>query len=92
MSPASQVGRIQNFRSWSPWMVPDQSKASIGMEYFCFKGDELWESSDEDLVELGKREIEQLGLAKAAKVERASSRASRRPTRCTTPTTASASR
>ena len=51
-------------------MVPDQSKASIGMEYFCFKGDELWESSDEDLVELGKREIEQLGLAKAAKVER----------------------
>ena len=51
-------------------MVPDQSKASIGMEYFCFKGDELWESADEDLVELGKREIEQLGLAKAAKVER----------------------
>ena len=51
-------------------MVPDQSKASIGMEYFCFKGDELWESSDEDLVELAKREIEQLGLAKAANVER----------------------
>ena len=68
--PGVEVGRIQNFRSWSPWMVPDQSKASIGMEYFCFKGDELWESSDEDLVELGKREIEQLGLAKAAKVER----------------------
>ncbi len=68
--PGVEVGRIQNFRSWSPWMVPDQSKASIGMEYFCFKGDELWESSDEDLVELGKREIEQLGLAKASKVER----------------------
>src|SRR6476660_8396781 len=68
--PGVRVGRIQNFRSWSPWMVPDQSKASIGMEYFCFKGDELWESSDEDLVELAKREIEQLGLAKASKVER----------------------
>src|SRR4051812_30359154 len=68
--PGVKVGRIQNFRSWSPWMVPDQSKASVGMEYFCFKGDELWESSDEDLVELGKREIEQLGLAKASKVER----------------------
>ena len=61
--PGVEVGRIQNFRSWSPWMVPDQSKASIGMEYFCFKGDELWESSDEELVELAKREIEQLGLA-----------------------------
>jgi protoporphyrinogen oxidase len=68
--PGVRVGRIQNFRSWSPWMVPDQSKASIGMEYFCFKGDELWESSDEDLVELGKREIEKLGLAQASKVER----------------------
>jgi protoporphyrinogen oxidase len=68
--PGVKVGRIQNFRSWSPWMVPDQSKASIGMEYFCFKGDELWKMADEDLVELGKREIEKLGLAKASKVER----------------------
>src|SRR3954470_2863383 len=68
--PGVRVGRIQNFRSWSPWMVPDQSKASIGMEYFCFKGDELWEMDDDDLVELGKREIEQLGLAHAANVER----------------------
>jgi len=68
--PGVKVGRIQNFRSWSPWMVPDQSKASIGMEYFVFKGDELWEADDADLVELAKREIEQLGLAKASKVER----------------------
>jgi protoporphyrinogen oxidase len=68
--PDVQVGRIQNFRSWSPWMVPDQSKASVGLEYFCFKGDELWESDDDALVELGKREIEQLGLARAAQVER----------------------
>src|SRR3954462_8285105 len=68
--PGVEVGRIQNFRSWSPWMVPDQSKGAMGMECFCFKGDELWEMSDEDLVELGKREIEQLGLARAEKVER----------------------
>jgi protoporphyrinogen oxidase len=51
-------------------MVPDQSKASIGMEYFCFKGDELWEMADEDLVELAKGEIQQLGLARADQVER----------------------
>src|ERR1044071_8904562 len=68
--PNVRVGRIQNFRSWSPWMVPDQSKASIGMEYFCFKGDELWEMADEDLVELGKREIEQLGPPPGEKGER----------------------
>jgi protoporphyrinogen oxidase len=68
--PGVRVGRIQNFRSWSPWMVPDQSKASIGMEYFCFKGDDLWESDDDALVELAKREIEELGLARADKVEK----------------------
>src|SRR3954470_12678312 len=68
--PGVRVGRIQNYRSWSPWMVPDQSKASVGMEYFCFKGDELWESSDDELVELAKRELEHLGLARADKVER----------------------
>src|SRR3954464_14405433 len=68
--PGVEVGRIQNFRSWSPWMVPDQSKASVGLEYFCFKGDKLWEMDDDALVEMAKGEIEQLGLAKASQVER----------------------
>src|SRR4051794_31133106 len=68
--PGVRVGRIQNYRSWSPWMVPDQSKACVGLEYFVFKGDALWESSDDQLVELAKRELEQLGLARADKVER----------------------
>ena len=68
--PGVRVGRIQNFRSWSPWMVPDQSKASVGLEYFAFKGDDLWEMEDDDLVALATRELEQLGLAKAEQVER----------------------
>jgi protoporphyrinogen oxidase len=67
--PDVEVGRIQNFRSWSPWMVPDETKACIGMEYFVFAGDELWESKDEDLVALGSRELEKLGLAKASQVD-----------------------
>ena len=65
-----RVGRIQNFRSWSPWMVPDQSKASVGLEYFCFSGDDLWEMDDDDLIELGKQELAQLGLVDPAKVEK----------------------
>jgi protoporphyrinogen oxidase len=68
--PSVRVGRIQNFRSWSPWMVPDQSKASVGLEYFCFQGDELWETDDDALVELAKRELAQLGLADPSKVEK----------------------
>jgi protoporphyrinogen oxidase len=62
--PDVNVGRIQNFRSWSPWMVPDPDKACIGMEYFCFAGDELWETPDEDLVQMAMDELEKLGLAK----------------------------
>jgi protoporphyrinogen oxidase len=67
--PSVQVGRIQNFRSWSPWMVPNDTDASIGMEYFCFEGDELWNMPDDDLVALATREINQLGLAKNEKVK-----------------------
>jgi protoporphyrinogen oxidase len=61
--PSVKVGRIQNYRSWSPWMVPDPTKACVGLEYFCFAGDELWEMEDEKLLELAMRELEHLGLA-----------------------------
>ena len=67
--PGVKVLRIQNFRSWSPWMVPNDTDASIGMEYFCFEGDELWSMSDDDLVELAKYEIQKLGLANADHVK-----------------------
>ena len=68
--PDVTVGRIQNFRSWSPDMVPDPKKASIGLEFFCFEGDKLWNMADDDLVELGKKELDQLGLAQPEQVER----------------------
>ena len=67
--PAVKVGRIQNFRSWSPEMVPDESLACVGLEYFCFEGDGLWASSDDDLVALATRELAQLGLCDPACVE-----------------------
>jgi protoporphyrinogen oxidase len=67
--PTVRVGRIQNFRSWSPWMVPNDTDASIGMEYFCFEGDELWNMADDDLVTMATQEIQQLGLARAEKVK-----------------------
>jgi protoporphyrinogen oxidase len=68
--PGVRVGRIQNFRSWSPWMVPDPDKACVGMEYFCFAGDDLWTMADDDLVELAAGELDRLGLAARSKVER----------------------
>jgi protoporphyrinogen oxidase len=68
--PGVRVGRIQNFRSWSPWMVPDPDKACVGLEYFCFAGDDLWTMADDDLVDLAATELEKLRLAPKAKVER----------------------
>lgn len=57
-----KVGRIQNFKNWSPFMVPDPGKTSLGLEYFCSQGDELWKLSDQELIELAKRELIQLKL------------------------------
>ena len=68
-APEVRVGRIQNFKNWSSDMVPDLTKTSLGMEYFCAEGDELWIKSDTDLIELGKREIERIGLARYEDVE-----------------------
>jgi protoporphyrinogen oxidase len=63
-----RVGRIQNFRSWSPEMVPDPDVACVGLEYFCFEGDDLWASTDEDLVALATREMATLGLVQPEQV------------------------
>ena len=57
-----KVGRIQNFRSWSPEMVPDPDIACVGLEYFCFEGDGLWSASDDELIALATREMAALGL------------------------------
>ena len=65
---AVRVGRIQNFKNWSPDMVPDRGTTSLGMEYFCTEGDELWRMSDEALVELGRQEIARIGLARVEDV------------------------
>jgi protoporphyrinogen oxidase len=57
-----KLGRIQNFKNWSPDMVPDQRLTCLGLEYFCFEGDGLWTMPDADLVQLGSREIADIGL------------------------------
>ena len=62
--PSVKVGRIQNFKSWSPEMVPDPSLCCYGLEYFCFEGDGLWSASDEALIEQAKHELAKVGLAK----------------------------
>jgi len=62
--PGVKVGRVQNFKSWSPEMVPDPTTSCYGLEYFCFEGDGMWSSADEELIALARREMETLGLAR----------------------------
>jgi protoporphyrinogen oxidase len=67
--PGVKVGRIQNFKNWSPAMVPDGEKTCLGMEYFVFENDELWSSRDEDLIQMARSEIAQLGLVQPEEIE-----------------------
>ena len=67
-TPGVRVGRVQNFNNWSAAMVPVPGRTVLGMEYFCFEGDGLWTSPDEDLVALATREIGALGLADPSRV------------------------
>ena len=67
--PAVRVGRIQNFGSWSPYMVK-QGRTCLGLEYFLFEGSDLWCASDDDLVGLAATELEMIGLVEKSDVER----------------------
>jgi len=64
--PNVKMGRVQNYKSWSPEMVPDPDYCCYGLEYFCFEGDGLWTMRDADLIALGAKELQQVGLGSAA--------------------------
>jgi protoporphyrinogen oxidase len=67
-TPGVTVGRIQNFNNWSAAMVPHPGQTCLGMEYFCFAGDELWNAADDELIRLATSELNKLGLARGANV------------------------
>jgi protoporphyrinogen oxidase len=60
--PDVLLGRLQIFNNWSPFMVSDPDKVWVGLEYFCYEGDELWRKSDEEMVALAKEELHRIGI------------------------------
>jgi protoporphyrinogen oxidase len=68
-SPEGKAGRIQNSSNWSPAMVSDPSKTSLGVEYFCNAGDGLWHTSGAELVQLATHELAQIGLVREVEIE-----------------------
>lgn len=63
-----KVGRIQNYKNWSPFMVASPELTTLGLEYFCFEGDGLWTTPDAQLVELAIKEVNQLGMTRPGEV------------------------
>lgn len=66
--PDVQVGRLQIFNNWSPWMVTDPTKMWIGMEYFCNDTDALWKMSDEEIKNFAVDEMEKIGMLQRSDV------------------------
>jgi len=65
-----RMGRLQNYKNWSPHMVADPEKTGLGVEYFANENDELWCMPDKDLVALASRELESVGLTRGARIEK----------------------
>jgi protoporphyrinogen oxidase len=68
-SPEVKMGRIQNYKNWSPDMVPNPSRTSLGLEYFLWDKDEEWGWSNQRLIDLGIRECARIGLIDPGEVE-----------------------
>jgi protoporphyrinogen oxidase len=68
-SPKVKVGRIQNYKNWSPEMVPDSSRTSLGLEYFVWNNSEMWNRTDEELIDLGTSECARIGLIRPGEIE-----------------------
>ena len=54
--PDVEVGRVQNYGSWSPFMVKE-GRTCLGLEFFVNEGDEMWTKADADLIAQGTREL-----------------------------------
>ncbi|MDQ6760085.1 MAG: NAD(P)/FAD-dependent oxidoreductase [Acidobacteriota bacterium] len=66
--PDVLVGRMQIFNNWSPYMVEDPGKVWIGLEYFCYTTDDLWNKSDQDMIELAIEETQKIGIISKSSV------------------------
>jgi protoporphyrinogen oxidase len=66
--PDVYAGRLQIFNNWSPYLVADPLKTWIGVEYFCFEGDELWNKPDREMADLAASELDKIGIIDKAEV------------------------
>ncbi len=65
--PSTTAGRVQNFGAWSPDMVAPGGTC-LGVEYFCFEDDPIWQMSDSEAVAFATDELARIGLIDPSKV------------------------
>jgi protoporphyrinogen oxidase len=65
--PGVQVGRVQVFNNWSPFMVAVEGTVWLGLEFFCKDTDQLWAKTDDELKQLAQDEMAQIGLVSTPK-------------------------
>jgi protoporphyrinogen oxidase len=66
--PGVEIGRLQIFNNWSPYMVANKNTVWLGLEYFCYETDAIWHKTDEELIALGKNELDKIGIIEKNKV------------------------
>jgi protoporphyrinogen oxidase len=66
--PDVKLGRLQIFNNWSPYMVADQSKIWLGLEYFCDDTDEMWKWEDSTMVKFAGEELEKIGIIRSTDI------------------------
>lgn len=64
-----KLGRVQIFNNWSPYLVSDNDKIWLGLEYFCNEGDELWNKSDEKMSNFAINELDSINFISKENVE-----------------------
>lgn len=68
--PDIRMGRLQIFNNWSPYLVPNpEHQVWLGLEYFCSKGDTLWQTQDKDFIEMAIEELTKMGIVQKSAVK-----------------------
>jgi protoporphyrinogen oxidase len=67
-SKSLKLGRITNFRNWSPNLYGEEKSSIVALEYWCNDSDELWSMDDNKLIELGRKEFVETGLARREEI------------------------
>lgn len=67
-SPNLRMGRVTNFRNWTPELYGDLTSSVLALEYWCNDDDAMWREDEADLVRLATDEIVATGLVARAEV------------------------